>query len=184
MTAPIIYDDNFSIQLVPSHKHTPDVDSLAGDEVVCAVCGSPLLIICPNNHPGALDKIRYSGGPVARAPRTEDKLAKRRQCRDCPREMPRHSRDLRCPACKAKALARMCKLCNKNELRKGQMQPCDECRAVRDKRRPTPRKPIPATKVCRTCHIEKPIEEFAIVYAHYRVPDCRQCKNAKRRAIA
>ena len=106
MTAPIIYDSNCGVQLVPSHKHRPDPDSLAGDEVVCAVCGSRLEIICPNGHAGALDTIRYSDGPVPRAPRSIEKMQKLRQCRDCPTTLPAGSRKRLCDSCQSKGASK------------------------------------------------------------------------------
>lgn len=82
MTAPIIYDDNFSVQLVPSHKHTPQLEA-GGDEIVCSVCRSPLMVVCPNECKGALNTIIYSEAPVPRAPKKEEK---RRKSRTPPRQ--------------------------------------------------------------------------------------------------
>lgn len=54
----VIYDSNFS---VPMHVHRPTMDSLAGgDEIVCATCGKPLIVVCPDGHDDALDRVRYA----------------------------------------------------------------------------------------------------------------------------
>lgn len=128
MTAPIIYDDNFSVQLVPSHKHTPDVDSLAGDEVVCAVCGKTLIISCPDGHAGALDRIQYSKGPVPAAPRGEEKNSRRR-CK-CGNDLEPHKHS--CAACKAdRERAKRVRHCGCGRvIDQLHARVCDECKAA------------------------------------------------------
>lgn len=168
MTAPAVYDSNFSVQLV-EHEHKPE-PIIEGDEIVCAVCRSPLKIVCPNGHAEALDGIRYSKGPVADAPRV-------RLCK-CGNELEKQKQI--CWKCRAKAIYRTCSCGQVIEQPKKKL--CNTCLNGRARRQIKLRKPIATSKVCRTCKVEKPAEDFAIVYAHYRQPDCRECKRANRKA--
>ena len=89
-TPPIVYDSNFSVQLVPSHKHRPDVQSLAeGDEIVCATCGKPLIVVCPDGHADALDRVRYQS-LLAPSSRAKQYAPPRAKVSGHSRDLPRH----------------------------------------------------------------------------------------------
>jgi len=157
MTASAVYfDSNFSVEI---HEHRPEIVSMdEGDEIRCATCGKRLLVVCPDGHADPLQSIRYSKGPVPAGPKGGDRrralhIVKTRTC-----------------------------VCG-NEITEKAKKRCESCRSKPQPRNKTPRqrKAIATTKVCRTCQTEKPIENFEIVYAHYRRADCRKCRSILRK---